>query len=767
MRYPNFSKALALLFTALTLAFLVWATSNFTFITGRIDSNIFSLLPKSERNPLSEKFISRVAKGGESSLVILIGSNSIEKSVDVEKELRSSMATLNLKSPEIKEDPLKLISILNSHKTGLITSEDMSLLKSQSENDWYEKSLSLAYSMNSLAIPWKDDPFGLLNNWLLKIGKGSKVRPYGDSLMAQQGDKSFIVMPLELGSNSLSMEDQNVIANSINSSIKTVQSKFPDVAILRSGVLFIAAATAQKTQEDISIIGLISTISALALIALIFRSFYAIAAVFLTVSIAFLYAVLVCLLIFPKLYLLTLAFGISLIGMSVDYCLYWMTASTDDNKTVWERRRYLMPGMTLALATTAMGYFLLAATPFPVLSQMAVFSISGLTAAWLVVIILFPYIQQISFTEGRVHILARHIKPGFFIANNLSRKVAVIIVGLISIFGLMFHSSNDDVRSLATFDSGLVKEQLEVAKILDIPSPSQFFMVTGESEEETLQRVEGLTSKLDELIEKGDISGYQSISQYVPSIETQNKAAESYIGTNIRLAIQRVGREMEMPKSWVHNSEHLEKPLTISDLKQLPIYQKLGYLWFDEGQSSRSSAVLLLGVRGQASVEQLSKLSGPGVTWIDKPQEISNIFERYRKLFSYIILVGYILTFSAIFLRYKKHAWRAVVPPILASLLTLAILTLMGEQIGLLSVIAFALLLGVGTDYGIFLLQYPSDDRVIFSISIGALMTIISFGSLSLSSVPALHSFGITLLFGISLSWILTIFFAKRVSSGA
>jgi len=92
MRYPNFSKALALLFTALTIAFLVWATSNFTFITGRIESNIFSLLPKSERNPFSEKFISRVAKGGESSLVILIGSNSIEKSLDVEKELRSSMA---------------------------------------------------------------------------------------------------------------------------------------------------------------------------------------------------------------------------------------------------------------------------------------------------------------------------------------------------------------------------------------------------------------------------------------------------------------------------------------------------------------------------------------------------------------------------------------------------------------------------------------------------------------------------------------------------
>ena len=42
-------------------------------------------------------------------------------------------------------------------------------------------------------------------------------------------------------------------------------------------------------------------------------------------------------------------------------------------------------------------------------------------------------------------------------------------------------------------------------------------------------------------------------------------------------------------------------------------------------------------------------------------------------------------------------------------------------------------------------------------------MTLISFGSLSLSSVPALHSFGIALLLGVLLSWVLTLFFAKKV----
>jgi predicted exporter len=116
-----------------------------------------------------------------------------------------------------------------------------------------------------------------------------------------------------------------------------------------------------------------------------------------------------------------------------------------------------------------------------------------------------------------------------------------------------------------------------------------------------------------------------------------------------------------------------------------------------------------------------------------------------------------------LFFKYGKSAWRAVLPSILATCITLAILSLAGEAVTLMTVIAFALLFGLGTDYGIFLLQYPSDKKVLLSITTAALMTLISFGSLSLSSMPALHSFGITLFYGILLSWFLTLFFAKQV----
>jgi predicted exporter len=112
-------------------------------------------------------------------------------------------------------------------------------------------------------------------------------------------------------------------------------------------------------------------------------------------------------------------------------------------------------------------------------------------------------------------------------------------------------------------------------------------------------------------------------------------------------------------------------------------------------------------------------------------------------------------------MRYKSDSWRAIVPPLIASALSLGLLTLFGVPIGLLTILGLALVLALGTDYGIFLLEYPFDKRLIFSITMGCLMTVMSFGSLSLSSVPALNSFGLTLFFGVSLSWLFTLLLAK------
>jgi predicted exporter len=750
-----------------TLGLAIWVALNLQGLASRLDNNVFSLLPKSERNALAEEFIGRVAKNGERSLVVLLSSNNLEASLDAEKAFRSLIKDLAVKSTPPQDGFTQYVSKLIAHRSGLVTAEDIALLEDQSAAFWVDKSNALAYSMGGSPIPWKDDPFGLLGNWLYKLGSITKVRPYGDSLVVDKDGITYVVLPMEVDASVDSISSQVVLADAINTAIATTELQHRGVDILKAGVIFFAADTSKSIEKDISLIGSISGVFALLLITFIFRNVYAVAVVLGTVLIGFLYAVLACVLIFPKVYILTLAFGTSLIGMSVDYCLYWLTASIDDDKAPLERRRYLLPGMLLALITTAIGYLLMAMTPFPVLSQMAVFCIAGISAAWLTVVLIFPHINKLRSNSNSSLSLANYIQSKITHISPAVHKGVSIGLVLISLYGIFSFQPNDNIRSLASFDKELIKQQMKVSGILDMPSPSQFFVVGGYTEEETLSRAEQLTSQLDQLVSEGVIGGYQSITRFIPSLATQALASKAYTSKPKEDALKKVAKEFGLDSTWAQSQQQINQALTINDVRDTGLYEKLSYLWFDSDSSAmKSTAVLLTGVYSRESVSKLSKLAAPNIVWVDKPQEISDVFARYRTLFSYVIAVAYLLTFIAIYLKYGKNAWRAVLPPILASCLTLSILTMTGEAITLMTVIAFALLLGVGTDYGIFLLQYPSDRRVLLSISIAALMTLISFGSLSLSAVPAIHSFGIALLFGVLLSWGLTLFFAQRTDRG-
>jgi predicted exporter len=764
MKSFSSSKALAALFLAATIGLAIWTALNFQVLSSRLDNNVFSLLPKSERNVVAEEFIDRVAKKGERSLVVLLSSGNLETSLEAEKTFKSLIKSLDIKKTQSHDGYAEYVSKLLVHKSGLVTSEDISLLDSQPAAFWVDKSNAIAYSMGSSPIPWRDDPFGLLGDWLYGLGGVTKIRPYGDSLVVERAGVSYVALPMEIDSSVESLSAQVVLADAINSAIGETKLKHQGVEILKTGVIFFATETSKSIKSDISLIGLISGISALLLVMFIFRSLYGVAIVLITVAIGFLYALLACFFIYPKVYILTLAFGTSLIGMSVDYCLYWLTTSIDDNKNSFERRRYLLPGMFLALITTAMGYFLMAITPFPVLSQMAVFSIAGITAAWLTVVLIFPYINKLRFSANSSLTLVNYIQPKNYRMSVSSRKVIIAVMILVSIYGIFSFRSDDNIRSLAIFDKELIAQQVKTSEILDLPSPSQFFIVSGSTEEESLSRAEQLSKKLDKLVSEGVIGGYQSITRFIPSLATQTIASKAYSSQGKENAIKQIAKEFGMSEAWAQSLNQINQPLTVSELQETSFYNSLSYLWFtSDSSSNKSTAVLLTGVSDAEALTKLSKLADQNVAWVNKPQEISDVFARYRTLFSYVIAVGYLLTFVVLCFKYGKSAWRAVLPSILATCITLAILSLAGEAVTLMTVIAFALLFGLGTDYGIFLLQYPSDKKVLLSITTAALMTLISFGSLSLSSMPALHSFGVTLFYGILLSWFLTLFFAKQV----
>jgi predicted exporter len=176
-------------------------------------------------------------------------------------------------------------------------------------------------------------------------------------------------------------------------------------------------------------------------------------------------------------------------------------------------------------------------------------------------------------------------------------------------------------------------------------------------------------------------------------------------------------------------------------------------LWLGDLRGQPTSVVMLRGLHVVHALPLLAAAADglPGVRWVDKTAEVAALLGRYRVSMAWLLVLGHVLVLLALGRRFGRHAWRAWLPTALATGLTLAVFGALGQPVQLFHVLALALLLGVGVDYGIFLLEHPDDGSAWLAVVIGALSTWLSFGLLALSATPALRAFGLTLLIGLAL----------------
>ena len=122
--------------------------------------------------------------------------------------------------------------------------------------------------------------------------------------------------------------------------------------------------------------------------------------------------------------------------------------------------------------------------------------------------------------------------------------------------------------------------------------------------------------------------------------------------------------------------------------------------------------------------------------------------------------VGIILILIVLLVRYRdlRNALAGLLPAVMAASATLALLGATGVQTNLLHVLALLLVLSMGTDYGVFLVESaPSGTwgTTLMSLVTSSATTLLAFGLLGLSSTPALRAIGLTTSVGIVFSLIL------------
>jgi predicted exporter len=114
------------------------------------------------------------------------------------------------------------------------------------------------------------------------------------------------------------------------------------------------------------------------------------------------------------------------------------------------------------------------------------------------------------------------------------------------------------------------------------------------------------------------------------------------------------------------------------------------------------------------------------------------------------------------------RAFKTMLPPILAVVLTPLIISAFGEVFTLFNLMALILVFAVGLDYSLFLSHAQDERRGVALVAniLSGLSTILAFGLLTFSELYAVHAFGVTLFCGILLSILFSMIPIVRMTTG-
>lgn len=706
----------------------------------KVESDLLELLPSDRRDELAEDALKHLAGSASKQVVVLVsGANAAEEA----KKFSAALKTDRLKELPLPDSAgTQLIDALMPHRDRLLTPAQRARLATEAPDDQAERAmLQLQQPMSQRIGDFRDDPLQLFPEYLRERAQTTKVRPVNGVLMAGES----ALLRYEVTGSAMALDGDPVLQTALDGAKAAVS---PGTQVTMGGVPLFAEAASVRANAEVSTVGLGSLLAIIVIMWLAFRSPRPLILVVLSVATGVAAGLSVTSLVFGKVHLMTLVFGASLVGVAEDYGIHYF-ASRQAQPTV-ERHallKHLTPGLFLATLTSVAGYVMLAVTPMPGLRQVALFSGTGLLAAFVTVLAWFPFLDAGTVKQTRFSTVWAGTRRRWPALSGVSLLIFVALALGFAGVGALRLQPQDDVRGLQSSPPELLEAQKQIALAIGLPSPAQFFLVRGGDEAERLEREEALRAKLDGFIGEKKLSGYEAVSNWVPSPKVQDENRAEVL--KVREAVlTRLADELDedVPPAFA------SKPLKVETVLGTAVGAALKPLWLDG-----ANVVLLHGPSREALAEFATLESLPGVRFVDRTGDISALMKRWRVGMTELLLGGYALIFAALWWRFRSRSWRALVPTVVASAVALGVVGWLGEPFSLFHVLALWLLLGMGVDYGIFLLGDESDGGEAWvAVGLGAVSTLLSFGLLAISSTQAIHAFGVTLGVGVAVVWLIS-----------
>jgi len=565
----------------------------------------------------------------------------------------------------------------------------------------------------------------------------------------------------ETRADGFDMESQKQLQGEIRESfgrIAGTSAGAGTVHLVMTGPSVIAVEMQQTIQDDIWRLSLYATLLVTAFLFVSYRSFSVLALSLLPLTSAILVGIIVVDLAFGFIHGMTLAFGITLLGVVDDYPIHLFSHLTRESRAP-AMMKEIWPTMRLGVVATALGFSALLLSGFPGLSQLGLFAMVGLFTAACVTRWVLPHVVPTGFYARR---------EGLHVAqwvDALARARLMVPLAVALAVGSFIWSDRliweQDLANLSPISTDKKERDQAIRNELGVPDVRDLIVVEGAHEEAALQRSETLALTLEQLQKNGELMGYDLAARYLPSRKTQLERRASLpdrktLEQNLTLAMKGLPFKPGVFQPFLDAiaQARMQEPVDLQTFHDTALGLKLDSLLFmHEGRW-----VAVVPLRGIADRQKfrglLTSWQDQHVTYLDLKEESNRMVSLYRnetlRLLGWGVLsIGLVLLIG---LRAPVTVMRVMLPIGSAIVVVAVILHAIGERFSLFHVASFLLVVGLGLDYALFFNRRHGTPvergRTVYGLVVCSTTTILVFGVLAFSHIPVLRAIGMTTALG-------------------
>lgn len=520
------------------------------------------------------------------------------------------------------------------------------------------------------------------------------------------------------------------------------------------------------TKSDVTRLSILASAGAVALLLFAYRSPLVLVLGLLPVASGALAAIAAMSLDFGFVHGVTLGFGVTLIGESIDYAIYLFTQAAPE-EAVDDTLARIWPILRLGAATSIVGFSAMLFSSFIGFAQLGLFSIIGLAAAACVTRFVLPHLMPRGFfapgSAGLAKPLLAVVARRGWLRPCIGGAVLAASVVLAMHRGGIW---DGNLQNLSPVPAAAQALDQSLRRDLGVADLRYFVVMRADSQQHALQASEALSQVLQSLMDRHELGGYDLPSAILPSERTQRARQQALpqaavLQENMNQALQGMPFRAGLFTPFFADVARAGTAPLITQASLPPALALQLQSTLVQGRNGWTILAPLRGVTDPAGIAAaLAATPVPGVEFVDLDQQSARLLHIFQADATRLAVIGCcaILGVLLIGLRSLKRAVKVAAPLAAAVIVTAALLTMGNGKLSIFMVVGFLLIVAVGSNYCLFFVRLAHDEgaktRAVASVMLANLCTVSAYGLMSFSHIPVLHDIGMTVAIGTFLSLI-------------